>query len=108
MKLAELIFEGVTPADAGKATEELFQMLKQHDKAMLPTGQQVTMDGLARVALRASIDDYLKKMGDKVTGIEGVELDVRKVPAVKFTYSEAEKASQEKIAQGQRDMPGKD
>ena len=108
MKLAKLIFEGVTPADAGKATEELFQMLKQHGKAMLPTGQQVTMEGLARVALRTSIDSYLQDMGDKVTGIEGVELDIRKVPAVKFAYSETEKDSQEKIAQGQRDMSGKD
>ena len=107
MKLAELIFEGVTPADAGKATEQLFQMLKQHDKAMLPTGQQVTMDGLARVALRTSIDSYLQRMGDKVTRIEGVELELG-VPTVKFAYSEAEKASQAHTAQGQRDMPGKD
>ena len=108
MKLSDIILEGVTPAEAGKATEELLDMLKQHGKAVLPTGQQVTMEGLARVALRTSIDSYLQRMGDKVTGIEGVELDVRGVPTVKFTYSEAEKASQEKIAQGQRDMPGKD
>jgi len=84
MKLAELIFEGVTPADVGKATEELLQMLEKHKKAMLPTGQQVTMEGLARVAIRTSIDSYLQRMGDKVTGIEGVELDVRGVPAIKF------------------------
>ena len=108
MKLSDIILEGVTPAEAGKATEELLDMLKQHGKAILPTGQQVTMEGLARVALRTSIDSYLQDMGDKVTGIEGVELDVRKVPAVNFTYSEAEKGNQEKIAQGQRDMSGKD
>jgi len=103
MKLAELIFEGVTPADAGEATQKLFNMLKQHDKAMLPTGQQVTMEGLARVALRASIDDYLKEMGDKVTGIEGVELDVRGVPAIKFkTTGDSDAAMRQYIDQERR------
>ena len=84
MKLSDIILEGVTPAESGKATEELLDMLKQHGKAVLPTGQQVTMEGLARVALRTSIDSYLQRMGDRVTGIEGVELDVRGVPAIKF------------------------
>ena len=107
MKLSDIIFEGVAAAEVGKATEELFQMLKQHGKAKLPTGYQVTVDGLVRSALRNELDRYLQKMGDKVTGIEGVELELG-VPTVKFAYSEAEKASQAHTAQGQRDMPGKD
>lgn len=107
MKLSDIIFEGVAAAEVGKATEELFQMLKQHDKAKLPNGQQVSVDGILRTALRNHLDSYLQKMGDKVTGIEGVELELG-VPTVKFAYSEAEKASQAHTAQGQRDMPGKD
>lgn len=100
MKLAELIFEGVTPADVGEATQKLLDMLKQHRKAVLPTGEQVTMEGLARVAIRTSIDSYLQKMGDKVTGIEGVELDVRGVPAIKFkTSGDSDAAMQQFIDQ---------